>query len=181
MVAGMTGPMREDVERLVNVFRKATFGKGRTVGGVCGQTIDAMMASTMHEVSALTLEDGAFALEALAAENAALREWLKVAVKMLSEQDFEYNKKTNAMIERHAAQLTEARAREAAAETRGWNAAIEAAADTSKDVGKPFARAFVLRRLSGSGYNVGFRAKQRVCVQIARRIRALRRNPKEGV
>ena len=132
MVAGMTGPTREEVERLAAAFRRATFSKGRTVGGICGQTIDAMMANTMHEVSALYLEEGACALETLAAENAALRARLEAAEADRKQGERDYCD----LMERHdahfvqwqtqrrrveamTAQLTEARAREAAA----WEAA----------------------------------------------------------
>ena len=41
-----------------------------------------------------------------------LAEAAKTCAKMLSEQDYEYNRKTNAIIERHARQLAECQARE---------------------------------------------------------------------
>ena len=104
----MTGPMREDVERLAAAFRRATFSKGRTVGGICGQTIDAMMASTMHEVSALTLEEGAFALETLAAENAALQHSVESLFALIARMDS--NSKTHGQQAARVAQATGAMA-----------------------------------------------------------------------
>ena len=44
----------------------------------------------------------------------SLRQQLAESVKIISEQDFEYNRKTNAMIKRHVKQLTECQAREKA-------------------------------------------------------------------
>lgn len=64
----------DDVAEIANTLRKATFTKGRTRGGIGGQTIEANMRSTFHEVSAWDLDRAADALEAQAAELARLRE-----------------------------------------------------------------------------------------------------------
>lgn len=64
----------DDVAEVANTLRKATFTKGRTRGGIGGQTIEANMRSTFHEVSAWDLDRAADALEAQAAELARLRE-----------------------------------------------------------------------------------------------------------
>lgn len=58
----------DDVAAIVEMLRKATFTKGRTRGGIGGQTIEANMRSTFHEVSAWDLDQAADALEAQAAE-----------------------------------------------------------------------------------------------------------------
>lgn len=60
--------MSADVELKL---RKATFTKGRMRGGVCGQTVEASMRSTFHEVSAWDLEEAADTIEALRAERDA--------------------------------------------------------------------------------------------------------------
>lgn len=146
-------------------------------------------------------ESAAAMLRALATENADLRERLEAAeaardaaVQALSDAEIARGRAEGKLAasemagivnawrdraERAEAALTEARAREAAAETRGWNAAIEAAAQAVKDAARPFARACVLRRLSGGGYNVSFRARQRMCIRLSHTIRDLRRE-KEG-
>ena len=48
----------------------------------------------------------------------------------------------------------------------------EACAKVAHDAGKPYARAFIMRRLAGLGYNISVRSKQRMCVRIAAAIRA---------
>lgn len=62
----------DDVPETAKRLRQATFTKGRMRGGVGGQTIEASMRSTFHEVSAWDLDVAADALEAQAAELARL-------------------------------------------------------------------------------------------------------------
>lgn len=213
----MIGPTRDEVERLAAAFRKATFSKGRTVGGVCGQTIDAMMASTMHEVSALALEQGADALEALAAENAALRAKLEaaearsyaLAVAIMGGEDapgYADSVPTQALVDQqrkmaaewvNAAPADEARAREAAA----WEAAAKRCDEIARhEVGReaammkahatyfraltpPDATAALAARLDAAetrGWNAAIEAAAKLCAwhsdTMFDRIRALRRN-----
>ena len=66
----------DDVAETAKRLRQATFTKGRMRGGIGGQTIEANMRSTFHEVSAWDLDVAADALEAQAAELARLREAL---------------------------------------------------------------------------------------------------------
>lgn len=62
---------KAEIEALVKLLHEATFTKGRIKGGVCGQTIEASMRSTFHEVSAWDLDTAAVALTALQADLAA--------------------------------------------------------------------------------------------------------------
>ncbi|VDS07531.1 hypothetical protein PARHAE_00708 [Paracoccus haematequi] len=63
----------DDVAETAKRLRQATFAKGRMRGGIGGQTIEASMRSTFHEVSAWDLDIAADALDAQAAELARLR------------------------------------------------------------------------------------------------------------
>lgn len=63
-----TPAVPDDVAGIADTLRKATFTKGWTRGGIGGQTIEANMRSTFHEVSAWDLDRAADALEAQAAE-----------------------------------------------------------------------------------------------------------------
>jgi hypothetical protein len=58
---------------MVKRLREATFSKSTIRGGIIGQTIEAAMRSTFHEVSAYDLHEAAEIIEALTAERDALR------------------------------------------------------------------------------------------------------------
>lgn len=125
---------------LVARLRAATFTKGRTRGGVGGQTIEAMMASTFHEVSALDLDMAADALEAQAARideleaaEAVMRE--RCAEKALNGCLFGCAETENAVVDRYAKHIADAiraiplRARQPANERDAFNAGVRAAAE----------------------------------------------------
>lgn len=57
----------DDVAAIAETLRRATFTRGRMHCGIIGQTIEAAMRSTFHEVSAWDLIAAADALEAQAA------------------------------------------------------------------------------------------------------------------
>lgn len=59
---------------LVKRLRKATFTKGKMRGGAGGQTIEASMRSTFHEISAWDLEKAADEIERLRAKVEAERD-----------------------------------------------------------------------------------------------------------
>lgn len=63
----------DDVAETAKRLREATFTKGRMRGGVGGQTIEASMRSTFHEVSAWDLDQAADTIEAQAAELARIK------------------------------------------------------------------------------------------------------------
>jgi hypothetical protein len=67
-LAALTPPPDAELDALVERLRAATFTKGRVKGGVIGQTIDAAMRSTFHEVSAFDLDAAADAITALRAK-----------------------------------------------------------------------------------------------------------------
>lgn len=68
----------DDVAETAKRLREATFTKGRMRGGVGGQTIEASMRSTFHEVSAWDLDQAADTIEAQAAELARLTDKLEL-------------------------------------------------------------------------------------------------------
>jgi hypothetical protein len=58
---------------MVNRLREATFSKSTMRGGIIGQTIEAAMRSTFHEVSAYDLHEAAEIIERQAAAIQAAR------------------------------------------------------------------------------------------------------------
>lgn len=67
-----------ELDALVARLRAATFTKGRSKGGVIGQTIDAAMRNTFHEVSAFDLDEAADAITALRAQ----QDWKAMAERL---------------------------------------------------------------------------------------------------
>jgi uncharacterized protein (UPF0335 family) len=58
---------------MVKRLREATFSRSTMRGGIIGQTIEAAMRSTFHEVSAYDLHEAAEIIESLTAERDRLR------------------------------------------------------------------------------------------------------------
>ena len=67
--------MTDIAERL----RAATFTRGRSRGGAGGQTIEATMRSTFHEISAWDLDEAADEIDRLRAELALWSKGRKIA------------------------------------------------------------------------------------------------------
>ena len=44
-------------------------------------------------------------------------------------------------------------------------------ANLAKDAAKPYARSYILRKLSGQGYNITLRAKQKLAISIYMKIK----------
>ena len=85
----------DDVAETAKRLREATFTKGRMRGGVGGQTIEASMRSTFHEVSAWDLDVAADTIEAQAAELARLREENAIMAASLDEEERKHGLSTN--------------------------------------------------------------------------------------
>ncbi|REF70419.1 hypothetical protein [Paracoccus versutus] len=89
----------------------AVYARPKRRQGITGQTIDAQMRGTICQITELELEELRDELARLRAEVERLKadgqRIMNEAVKMLNEDASDYNRKTNAMIERHADQVAQ--------------------------------------------------------------------------